>query len=94
MTKKADKGLSSLFFLVVGLLTVILYNNLKEDWVLQEVTEDTPSEEIPVNGVICFIIDDFGLAPCAEAVNDYRKANNIDNQIIDVDGSGAYWRKE
>jgi O-methyltransferase len=40
------------------------------------------------------IIDDFGLAPCAEAVNDYRKANNIDNQIIDVDGSGAYWRKE
>ena len=40
------------------------------------------------------IIDDFGLAPCAEAVNDYRQANNIDNQIIDVDGSGAYGRKE
>ena len=60
MTKKADKSLSSLFFLVVGLLAVILYNNLKEDRVLQEVTEDTPSEEIPVSGVICFIIDDFG----------------------------------
>lgn len=60
MTKNADKSLSSLFFLVVGLLTVILYNNLKEDRVLQEVTEDTPSEEIPVSGVICFIIDDFG----------------------------------
>ena len=40
------------------------------------------------------VIDDFGLAPCAEAVNDFRKANNINSKIIDVDGSGAYWCKE
>ena len=40
------------------------------------------------------VIDDFGLAPCAEAVNDFRKANNINSEIIDVDGSGAYWCKE
>jgi len=40
------------------------------------------------------VIDDFGLAPCAEAVNDFRKANNIHSKIIDVDGSGAYWCKE
>ena len=40
------------------------------------------------------IIDDYGLAPCAEAVMDYRRKNNIREEIIDVDGSGAYWRKE
>ena len=39
------------------------------------------------------IIDDFNLGPCVEAVNDYRKTNNITAPITDVDGSGAYWRK-
>ena len=39
------------------------------------------------------VIDDFGLAPCAKAVIDFRKANNINSEIIDVDGSGAYWCK-
>ena len=40
------------------------------------------------------IIDDFNLGPCAEAVNDYRKTNDITAPITDVDGSGAYWRKD
>jgi O-methyltransferase len=40
------------------------------------------------------IIDDFNLGPCVEAVNDYRKANDITALITDVDGSGAYWCKD
>ena len=39
------------------------------------------------------VIDDFGLGPCAKAVNDYRKKHGIDAPIIDIDGSGAYWLK-
>lgn len=30
---------------------------------------------------------------CASAVNDYRARHNITDEIIDVDGRGAYWRK-
>jgi len=40
------------------------------------------------------IVDDYGLTPCAEAVNDFRKKNNINDKISNIDGSGAYWRKE
>jgi O-methyltransferase len=27
-------------------------------------------------------------------VHDYRMANGIDEEIIDIDGFGAYWRKK
>ena len=42
------------------------------------------------------IIDDFGshASQAGQAVLDYRKANGIDDEIVDVDGFGAYWRKE
>ena len=40
------------------------------------------------------IIDDFNLGPCVEAVNNYRKTNDITAPITEVDGSGAYWRKD
>ncbi len=40
------------------------------------------------------IIDDFGtVPPCAAAVTDYRRAHDIDAEIIDIDGAGVYWRK-
>jgi O-methyltransferase len=41
------------------------------------------------------IIDDFGShqSQAGQAVADYRKANGIDEEIVDVDGFGAYWRK-
>ncbi len=40
------------------------------------------------------IIDDYGnLNACASAVTDYRKAHGIDDEIIDIDGWGVYWRK-
>ncbi len=77
MTKKTDKSLSALFFLVVGLLAIILFNNLKEERILKEVTADTPSEKIPVSGVICFIIDDFGY----NLSNEVRGFINLDIPI-------------
>lgn len=41
------------------------------------------------------IIDDFGdVRGCQQAVLDYRAANRITEDIITVDWSGAFWRKE
>lgn len=41
------------------------------------------------------IIDDFGShrSQAGLAVHDYRKANAIDEEIVDIDGFGAYWRR-
>jgi O-methyltransferase len=41
------------------------------------------------------IIDDFGshASQAGKAVEDYRKAHGITEEIIDIDGFGAYWRK-
>jgi O-methyltransferase len=41
------------------------------------------------------IIDDFGShqSQAGLAVCDYRNANGIDDEIIDIDGFGAYWRR-
>lgn len=38
------------------------------------------------------IVDDYCLKGCREAVHDYRSANEITAEIIDIDGTGAYWR--
>jgi O-methyltransferase len=39
------------------------------------------------------IIDDFCIPNCAEAVHDYRKKHAVKEPIIDIDGTGVYWRK-
>lgn len=40
------------------------------------------------------IIDDYGdLGACRQAVTDYRAAHRIDDQIIPIDWSGAFWQK-
>ncbi|MEI6515717.1 MAG: TylF/MycF/NovP-related O-methyltransferase [bacterium] len=41
------------------------------------------------------IIDDWPLGPCKKAVEDYRKANNIHDEIVDpgFGGFGVFWRK-
>jgi len=41
------------------------------------------------------IVDDYGdlVAPCQRAIHDYRDAHGITEEVIDVDGFGAYWRK-
>ena len=42
------------------------------------------------------IVDDYGtlVDQCQRAIHDYREAHGITEEIIDVDGWGAYWRKE
>lgn len=47
--------------------------------------------KLSVGGFV--IVDDYGLAPCRKAVEDYRAANGITDPIIDVDGMAVYWRK-
>ena len=39
------------------------------------------------------IIDDYGLAPCAQAVEDYRSREGIEEPVEKIDWSGVFWRK-
>lgn len=40
------------------------------------------------------IVDDYGVIPaCRKAVHDYRDEHGITDEIIDIDGSGHFWRK-
>jgi O-methyltransferase len=40
------------------------------------------------------VIDDYGaVTACEQAVHDYRSKHNISEPIIDIDGSGVFWRK-
>jgi O-methyltransferase len=39
------------------------------------------------------IIDDYNIDACARAVTDYRQVHGIGEEILDIDGMGAYWRK-
>jgi Macrocin-O-methyltransferase (TylF) len=39
------------------------------------------------------IIDDYALRPCRQAVEDYRAAEGIDEEVHEVDWTGIYWRK-
>lgn len=41
------------------------------------------------------IVDDFGshASQAGQAIHDYRKANGIDEEIVEIDPFGAYWRK-
>ncbi len=40
------------------------------------------------------IVDDYGAVPaCRQAVEDYRAVHGIDEPIIEIDWTGAYWRK-
>jgi len=39
------------------------------------------------------IIDDYGLASCREAVNDFRDANQISEPIQTIDSTGIYWQR-
>jgi O-methyltransferase len=41
------------------------------------------------------IVDDFGSHPnqCQKAIHDYRAAHDITDPIVDIDGTGSFWRK-
>lgn len=41
------------------------------------------------------IVDDYGDIPvCRQAVHDYRVKHGIDEEIVPIDWSGVFWRKE
>lgn len=42
------------------------------------------------------IIDDYGMVEptCRSAVHDFRDRNGISSPIVDIDGNGAFWRKD
>jgi len=41
------------------------------------------------------IIDDYGaVPPCKAAVHDFRKEQQIDEPLVEIDWTGMYWRKE
>jgi O-methyltransferase len=44
-------------------------------------------------GGFCIVDDYHPIEPCRQAVTDYRQRNSIYAEIIDIDGSGVYWRK-
>lgn len=49
--------------------------------------------KLSVGGYV--IVDDWGAVPaCKKAVEDYRRAHQITEEIKTVDESGVYWRKE
>jgi O-methyltransferase len=40
------------------------------------------------------IVDDYGaIKACREAITDFRRHENVDDEIVDIDGWGVYWRK-
>lgn len=55
-------------------------------------TLDALYSKLSVGG-FCIIDDYSNLSPCKEAVNDFRKANNITDPIVQIDWTGVYWQK-
>jgi hypothetical protein len=39
------------------------------------------------------LVDDFAIPACQKAVEDYRAANGIDEEIVKVDWTGVYWQR-
>jgi O-methyltransferase len=44
-------------------------------------------------GGFCIIDDYHVVAPCRQAVTDYRAKHGVSAEIVDIDGSGVLWRK-
>lgn len=40
------------------------------------------------------IIDDYKLTGCRAAIDDFRKKSNINSEILQIDESSSYWRKQ
>ena len=45
------------------------------------------------DGGFCIIDDYHQIDACRQAITDYRQRNSISAKIIDIDGTGVYWRK-
>lgn len=48
--------------------------------------------KVSIGGYV--IVDDYGAwEPCRKAVDDYRRAHGITDEIVKVDWTGVYWRR-
>ena len=47
--------------------------------------------KVSSGGVV--IVDDYALAGCRKAVDDFRAAHGIVDAIVDIDSTAVYWRK-
>ncbi len=54
-------------------------------------TLDALYDKLACGGYV--IIDDYCLGPCKQAVTDFRVRKRINDTIIDIDGTGVFWRK-
>lgn len=52
---------------------------------------DSLYAKVSVGGFV--IVDDYHMAGCRQATDDFRVAHGVADQIQDIDGYGAYWRK-
>jgi O-methyltransferase len=52
---------------------------------------DTLYPKLSPDGYV--IIDDYALATCNAAVDDYRAEHGIENELVRIDWTGVYWRK-
>lgn len=52
---------------------------------------ETLYEKLSRGGFV--IVDDYHLGPCKQAVTDFRLRRGINDEIIDIDGKGVFWRK-
>lgn len=48
--------------------------------------------KLSVGGYV--IIDDYVLKGCQQAVHDFRAKFGITDEIVDIDGTGAYWQRK
>ncbi|MFF2041412.1 alpha/beta fold hydrolase [Kitasatospora sp. NPDC058170] len=67
---------------------------MRLDGDLYESTMDALTNLYPKLSVGGFVIvDDYLITVCQEAVHDFRRSHGIDDEIKDIDGYGAYWRR-
>ncbi|MFA6958631.1 MAG: TylF/MycF family methyltransferase [Thermoanaerobaculia bacterium] len=67
---------------------------LRLDGDMYESTIDALSWLYPKLSVGGFcIVDDYSLPECRQAVADYRSANGITCEMVEIDWTGLYWRK-
>ncbi len=45
-------------------------------------------------GGFCIVDDYLAVKACEQAVTDYRAQHGISAEIVDIDGTGVFWRKE
>lgn len=45
-------------------------------------------------GGFCIIDDYHGFDECRKAVDEYRSKNNIDDELLEIDGVAVYWQKK